>query len=45
MNKSMKIIKKPIVLIATLITAVAVILAKFFMTKECCENDDKKDKK
>ena len=40
----MKIIKKPVVLIATIITAVAVVLAKFFMTKECCEKDEK-DKK
>jgi len=37
MKKLVNTINKPIVLIATLLTALAVILAKFFMTKD--END------
>jgi len=38
MKKLVNTINKPIVLIATLLTALAVILAKFFMTKD---EDDK----
>jgi len=46
MKKALKFINKPIVIIATLISAVAVVLAKFFMTQECCEKDKKsKDEK
>ena len=37
MKKLVTTINKPIVMIATLLTALAVILAKFFMTKD--END------
>jgi|GEM_PF-3566659 len=40
MKKIVTAINKPIVLIATLLTAFAVVLAKFFMTKD--EEDDKK---
>lgn len=34
MKKAIKIINKPVVLIGALIAAVAVVLAKFFMTKD-----------
>jgi len=37
MKQIVKTINKPIVLIATLLSAFAVVLAKFFMTKD--END------
>ena len=37
MKKTIKIINKPIVLIAALFSALAVILAKIFMTK--CEDE------
>jgi len=42
MKKAIQFINKPIVLIGTLITALAVILAKFFITKEQ-GSEDKKD--
>jgi hypothetical protein len=41
MKKAIKIINKPIVLIGALITGVAVVLAKFFITKERGSEDEK----
>jgi len=42
MKKAIKFLNKPIILLSALIAGFAVILAKFFMTKEC--DSDKKDK-
>jgi len=42
MKQAIKFINKPIVLIGALITAVVVVLAKFFITKEQ-GSEDKKD--
>ncbi len=43
MKKAIKFFNKPIILIGALITGVAVVLAKFFMTQESGDKD-KKDK-
>jgi len=39
MKQIIKTINKPIVIIATLLTAFAVVLAKFFMTKDDNDKD------
>jgi len=40
MKKVLKICNKPLVLIGALITGVAVVLAKFFMTKDADKNEE-----
>ena len=44
MKRLLKLINKPIIIITALISAVAVILARFFMTQENEDRDNKKDK-
>jgi len=39
MKKTIKFLNKPLILIGALITGVAVILAKFFITQESCDKD------